>query len=56
MKPTPELTEMLAQHAEALVQRERERAAALVRAFADTRPAGEVPRLLQLAHTIEGSA
>jgi hypothetical protein len=32
---------------------ERDRAAAILRAYADTRPAGEVPSLLAIAHTIE---
>jgi len=35
------------------IEVERERAAALVRAFADARPAGEVPGLMRLAYTIE---
>lgn len=53
MTPTPEITEILAAHTEALVRTERERAAALVRAYADTRPAGEAYALVRLAHTIE---
>ena len=54
MTPTPEIAEYLEQ----LVQRERERerAAALVRAFAEHRPAGEVPELLRLARMIEAGA
>jgi hypothetical protein len=43
----------LAEAEEQIRSEERARAAALLRAYADTRPAGEAYALVQLAHTIE---